>query len=121
MAMRQARRFEHGERLLDCHLGWWDQWSAGGKERDQWSKGPPPWLGQHKDTQSSSRESSKTHTSEEPGDADDQSVEVLEYPELGMEAVWKIRVENFPAFIVVDDKGNDFFDQVGTGTPISLR
>jgi fumarate hydratase class I len=36
-------------------------------------------------------------------------VEVLEYPELGMEAIWKIRVENFPAFIVVDDKGNDFF------------
>ncbi len=37
------------------------------------------------------------------------SVEVLEYPELGMEAVWKIQVEDFPAFIVVDDKGNDFF------------
>ncbi len=37
------------------------------------------------------------------------SVEVLEYPELGMEAVWKIEVEDFPAFIVVDDKGNDFF------------
>jgi fumarate hydratase class I len=36
-------------------------------------------------------------------------VEVLEYPELGMEAVWRIEVENFPAFIVVDDKGNDFF------------
>jgi fumarate hydratase class I len=36
-------------------------------------------------------------------------VEVLEYPELGMEAIWKIKVENFPAFIVVDDKGNDFF------------
>ncbi len=36
-------------------------------------------------------------------------VEVLEYPELGMEAVWKIRVEDFPAFILVDDKGNDFF------------
>jgi fumarate hydratase, class I len=38
-----------------------------------------------------------------------RSVEVLEYPELGMEAVWKIQVEDFPAFIVVDDKGNDFF------------
>jgi fumarate hydratase class I len=36
-------------------------------------------------------------------------VEVLEYPELGMEAIWRIRVENFPAFIVTDDKGNDFF------------
>jgi len=36
-------------------------------------------------------------------------VEVLEYPELGMEAVWKIEVEDFPAFVVVDDKGNDFF------------
>ncbi len=39
-----------------------------------------------------------------------KKVEVLEYPELGMEAVWKIEVENFPAFIVTDDKGNDFFD-----------
>ncbi|KAG2486183.1 hypothetical protein HYH03_015146 [Edaphochlamys debaryana] len=38
-----------------------------------------------------------------------KSVEVLEYPELGMEAVWKITVQDFPAFIVVDDKGNDFF------------
>ncbi len=36
-------------------------------------------------------------------------VELLEYPELGMEAIWKIEVENFPAFILVDDKGNDFF------------
>ncbi len=36
-------------------------------------------------------------------------VEVLEYPELGMEAVWRIEVENFPAFIIVDDKGNDFY------------
>jgi len=39
-------------------------------------------------------------------------VEVLEYPELGMEAVWKIEVRNFPAFIIVDDKGNDFFADV---------
>ncbi|WP_374729309.1 fumarate hydratase [Nguyenibacter vanlangensis] len=39
-----------------------------------------------------------------------RKVEVLEYPELGMEAVWKIEVENFPAFIVIDDKGNDFYD-----------
>jgi fumarate hydratase class I len=38
-----------------------------------------------------------------------KSVEVLEWPDLGMEAVWKIEVEDFPAFIVVDDKGNDFF------------
>jgi fumarate hydratase class I len=36
-------------------------------------------------------------------------VEVLEYEELGMEAIWKIEVENFPAFVIVDDKGNDFF------------
>lgn len=41
-----------------------------------------------------------------------RSVEVLEYPELGMEAIWKIEVEDFPAFIVVDDKGNDFFASV---------
>ena len=40
------------------------------------------------------------------------SVEVLEYPELGMEAVWKIEVRDFPAFILVDDKGNDFYEQV---------
>jgi fumarate hydratase class I len=38
-----------------------------------------------------------------------RQVEVLDFPELGMEAVWKIRVEKFPAFILVDDKGNDFF------------
>jgi fumarate hydratase class I len=38
-----------------------------------------------------------------------RKVEVLDYAELGMEAVWKIEVENFPAFIIVDDKGNDFF------------
>ncbi|MEZ5092037.1 fumarate hydratase [Nocardioides sp.] len=50
-----------------------------------------------------------------------KSVEVLEYPELGMEAVWKIEVEDFPAFIVVDDKGNDFFtDPAGSVTvPLS--
>lgn len=41
-----------------------------------------------------------------------KSIECVEYPELGMEAVWKIRVENFPAFILVDDKGNDFFKQL---------
>ena len=40
-----------------------------------------------------------------------KKVEMLEYPELGMEAVWRIEVENFPAFIITDDKGNDFFDQ----------
>ena len=39
-----------------------------------------------------------------------KKVELLEYPELGMEAVWRIEVENFPAFIITDDKGNDFFD-----------
>jgi fumarate hydratase class I len=46
-------------------------------------------------------------------------VEVLDYPELGMEAVWKIEVEDFPAFIVVDDKGNDFYADVST--PVALR
>jgi fumarate hydratase class I len=46
-------------------------------------------------------------------------VEVLEYPELGMEAVWKIEVRDFPAFIVVDDKGNDFFaDVTAPGQPL---
>ncbi|TAN56365.1 MAG: fumarate hydratase, partial [Magnetospirillum sp.] len=38
-----------------------------------------------------------------------KKVEVIEYPELGMEAIWRIEVVDFPAFIVVDDKGNDFF------------
>jgi fumarate hydratase class I len=42
-----------------------------------------------------------------------KKVEVLDFPELGMEAVWKIEVENFPAFILVDDKGNDFFKKLG--------
>ncbi|RUM40609.1 MAG: fumarate hydratase [Desulfobulbus sp.] len=41
------------------------------------------------------------------------AVECIDYPELGMEAVWKITVNNFPAFILVDDKGNDFFSQLG--------
>ena len=41
-----------------------------------------------------------------------KSIECVEYPELGMEAVWKIEVEDFPAFILVDDKGNDFFKQL---------
>ncbi len=40
-----------------------------------------------------------------------KKIEIIEYEELGMEAIWKIEVENFPAFIVVDDKGNDFFDE----------
>ena len=44
-----------------------------------------------------------------------KKVEVLEYPELGMEAVWKIEVVDFPAFIVVDDKGNDFFAEIFRG------
>ncbi len=45
-----------------------------------------------------------------------RKVEVLEYPELGMEAVWKIEVEDFPAFVVVDDKGEDFFSEVSQPT-----
>ncbi|NOX28803.1 MAG: fumarate hydratase, partial [Actinobacteria bacterium] len=48
-----------------------------------------------------------------------RKVEVLEYPELGMEAVWRIEVENFPAFIIIDDKGNDFYRQVAT--PVTIR
>ena len=44
-----------------------------------------------------------------------KKVEVVEYPELGMEAVWRIEVEDFPAFIVVDDKGNDFFAELNLG------
>jgi fumarate hydratase class I len=46
-------------------------------------------------------------------------VEVIDYPELGMEAVWRIEVEDFPAFVVVDDKGNDFFASLGR--PVDLR
>jgi fumarate hydratase class I len=45
-------------------------------------------------------------------------VETLDYPELGMEAIWKIEVRDFPAFIVVDDKGNDFFAE--TSKPITI-
>ncbi|MGJ3265640.1 MAG: fumarate hydratase [Salinarimonas sp.] len=44
-----------------------------------------------------------------------RKVEVLEYPELGMEAIWRIEVEDFPAFIVIDDKGNDFFRELNLG------
>jgi fumarate hydratase class I len=53
-----------------------------------------------------------------------KKVDVLEYPELGMEAVWKIDVVDFPAFIVVDDKGNDFFADIGggkTGVKLPVR
>ncbi len=49
-----------------------------------------------------------------------KKVDVLEFPELGMEAVWKIEVENFPAFIVVDDKGNDFFAETSKPTITSI-
>jgi fumarate hydratase class I len=48
-----------------------------------------------------------------------RKVEVLEYPELGMEAVWRIEVVDFPAFVVVDDKGHDFFDEVSR--PVDIR
>jgi fumarate hydratase class I len=44
-----------------------------------------------------------------------RKVECIEYPELGMEAIWRIEVENFPAFIVTDDKGNDFFTELNLG------
>ena len=49
-----------------------------------------------------------------------KNVEVLEYPELGMEAIWKIYVEDFPAFIVIDDKGNDFYAQLMKTKPATL-
>ena len=49
-----------------------------------------------------------------------RQVEQLEYPELGMEAVWKIEVEDFPAFIVVDDKGNDFYAELMAAKPATL-
>lgn len=47
-----------------------------------------------------------------------KKVEVVEFAELGMEAIWKIEVQDFPAFILVDDKGNDFFQSVGTGCSV---
>jgi fumarate hydratase class I len=50
-----------------------------------------------------------------------KKVEVLDYEELGMEAVWKIDVENFPAFIVVNDKGNDFFAETAKPLTIGLK
>ena len=52
-----------------------------------------------------------------------KKVEVIDFADLGMEAVWRIEVEDFPAFVVVDDKGNDFFDLVSKpgGTPVTLK
>ena len=47
-----------------------------------------------------------------------KKVEVLDFAELGMEAVWKIEIEDFPAFIIIDDKGNDFYAQ--TSKPLSI-
>ena len=49
-----------------------------------------------------------------------RSVEVIDFPDLGMEAVWRIEVEDFPAFVVVDDKGNDFFAATSTPTITSI-
>ena len=49
-----------------------------------------------------------------------RKVDVLEYPELGMEAIWRIEIEEFPAFIVVDDKGNDFYAQLMQTKPATL-
>lgn len=50
-----------------------------------------------------------------------KKIECIEYPELGMEAIWKIEVEDFPAFILVDDKGNDFFKQLKPGCVKALK
>jgi fumarate hydratase class I len=50
-----------------------------------------------------------------------KSVDVVEYEDLGMEAVWKIQVEDFPAFIVVDDKGNDFFAESAKPVALTIR
>ena len=50
-----------------------------------------------------------------------KSVDVIEYAELGMEAIWKIEVEDFPAFVVVDDKGNDFFTDTAKPVPLTVR
>lgn len=50
-----------------------------------------------------------------------KSQEVLAYPELGMEAIWKIKVENFPCFILVDDKGNDFFKKITGSSIVQLK
>ena len=49
-----------------------------------------------------------------------KQVEVHEYPELGMEAIWKIRVEDFPAFVVIDDKGNDFYAELMEKKPAAF-
>ena len=49
-----------------------------------------------------------------------KKVEVIEYEELGMEAVWRIDVEDFPAFIVIDDKGNDFYSDLMAAKPATL-
>ncbi|MGI6242759.1 MAG: fumarate hydratase [Prevotella sp.] len=50
-----------------------------------------------------------------------KSIECIEYPELGMEAIWKITVENFPAFILVDDKGHDFFKELKPWSPCNIN
>ena len=50
-----------------------------------------------------------------------KSIECVEYPELGMEAIWKIDVEDFPAFILVDDKGNDFFKTLKPWAPCGAK
>ncbi len=49
-----------------------------------------------------------------------KKVEVVEYPELGMEAIWRIEVEDFPAFVVVDHQGNDFYAELGSKRTVGL-
>jgi fumarate hydratase class I len=49
-----------------------------------------------------------------------RKVDVQEFPELGMEAIWRIEVEDFPAFIVIDDKGNDFYADISARRPEPL-
>ena len=49
-----------------------------------------------------------------------KKVDVHEYPELGMEAIWRIEIEDFPAFIVIDDKGNDFYAELMEKKPAAF-
>ena len=91
-----------------------DQFQAAGGSLVMLAKGNRSTAGHRRLRTRTAASTSARSAARRPGSPRTASskVEVLEYPELGMEAVWKIEVEDFPAFIVVDDKGNDFFADV---------
>ena len=107
-ATRRARSGRPPPGRMDAYV---DQFQAAGGSHGDARQGQPlasrsPTRARSTAASTSARSAARRRGSRRTASS---KVEVLEYPELGMEAVWKIEVDDFPAFIVVDDKGNDFF------------